>query len=66
MLAAEAWASRSLLGDEKRTVLEARRCMGGGVVVDAAMGFEDWAWAKSWAREGSLGWVSVEVVAGEA
>lgn len=40
--------------------------MGGGVVVDAAMGFEDWAWAKSWAREGSLGWVSVEVVAGEA
>ena len=40
--------------------------MGGGVVVNGATGFEDWAWAKSSAREGSLGWVSVEVVAGEA
>lgn len=66
MEAAGAWASRSLLGDEKRTVLEARRSMGGGVVVDGATGFDDWAWAKSPAREGSLGWVSVEVVAGEA
>ncbi len=51
------WDSRSVEGEEKRTAF-----LGAGW--DSV--WEDWAWAKSAAREGSLGWVSVEAVAVEA
>jgi hypothetical protein len=60
--------SSSTVGEEKRTgffgwvwgvVVE-------GDVSDGEAAWEDWAWAKSAAWVGSLGWVRVEVVEGEA
>jgi hypothetical protein len=57
--------SRSIVGEEKRTAFFGWG-WGGGVDGDGEAAWEDWAWAKSAAREGSLGWVRVEVVEGEA